>query len=130
MADIDLAILADIESSGNPLALNEHSGAMGLYQIMPKGKKGALDEWNQYHPKEQYRDDDLYDKDINTKIASWYIGERIPKMLKYFKHPDTLENRLTAYNAGISRVGCEIPKETQDYINKYKTRQMNRWNIE
>jgi len=129
MADIDMDILSGIESSGNPLAVNSESGAIGLYQIMPKGKKGALDEWNMYHPKEQHSDDDLYDKAINSKIAFWYMNDRIPKMLKYYKHEDTPDNRLIAYNAGISRVGGKLPDETTQYLKKYKTALLEGWKI-
>ena len=129
MADINMDVIAQIESSGNPLAVNKTSGAIGLHQIMPKGKKGALDEWNNFHPKERHNNEDLYDKNVNSKIAHWYMNDRIPKMLKHFKHQDTPENRLIAYNAGISRVGKKHPKESSDYIKKYNTAQLKNWKL-
>lgn len=116
--EIDLKIIAQIESSGNPLAHNVRSGARGLHQIT----KICLEEWNNYHPRQRRVVSDLFDAKINTKIASWYINERIPQMLRHYKKADTTENRLIAYNAGISYVvsGKKLPTETVNYIKKYK----------
>jgi len=126
MADlVNMDIVSGIESSGDPNAYNEASGATGLNQITPI----CLKEWNNYHPDKKYKQDHLFNPQINTEVAHWYMNKRIPQMLKYFKHPDTLENRLTAYNAGISRVGRNLPKETVDYINKYKSAKLQKWDL-
>lgn len=118
---IDMLKIRQIESSNDPSAVNPRTGAIGFYQIMPKGKRGALDEWNQFHPKQTYQDKDLYEPNINYNIANWYMNKRIPQMLKHYKIPDTLENRLASYNFGIGNVksGKELPTETTNYIRKY-----------
>jgi len=118
-AGVDLNKIMIIESSGNPLAYNVTSGAIGLFQITPI----CLKEWNNYHKTQQYKSKDLYSAEINTKIAKWYLNKRIPQMLKYFKKEVSLENILISYNAGINYVvtGKKLPKETRKYIIKYKS---------
>jgi hypothetical protein len=63
---------------------------------------------------------------IKAKIvANWYMNKRIPQMLKHYKRKDTIENRLWCYNAGIGMLLKGIkPKETKEYINKYKALQL------
>jgi len=119
MSDINMKIIESIESGGNPNAINKKSGAMGLFQIMPNG---ALAEWNNFNPKEQYSDRDLFNPEVSTKIASWYMNKRIPSMLKTYKIPDTIDNRLIAYNFGIGNLksGKPLPSETINYLKKYK----------
>jgi len=119
MPDIDFEKIMMIESSGNPKAYNKKSQARGLYQITPI----VLREWNQYHPRMKFKDNDLFNKQVNTHIAKWYLTKRIPQMLKVYKLPLTIENILISYNAGISKtIKGKIPKETQEYINKYKAK--------
>ena len=91
---IDLAKISRIESSNNPKAYNKRSKATGLYQITPI----CLKEYNNFHKEKQYSMKDLYDKDINEAIAGWYLNVRISQMLRYYDKPDTIENRLIAYN--------------------------------
>jgi len=115
--EIDLSVISTIESSNNPYAYNPKTEARGLFQITPI----CLREWNNFHPNEQYSLDDLFDPQINTKIAKWYLTRRIPQMLRYYKKPVTIENILICYNAGIKYVlKGEIPEETRKYIEKYK----------
>jgi len=123
MPKINLEIIKQIESSGKPEAFNEVSKARGLYQITPI----VLKEWNNFFPKGKYSEDDLFNPEINEKIASWYINDRIPSMLKYFKKPVTLDNVLISYNAGIDYVvhNRNLPKETNDYISKYNNLSLN-----
>jgi hypothetical protein len=54
------------------------------------------------------------------------MNTRIPQMLKAYKIPDTIDNRLISYNAGIKV--CKdyhrgkikrLPRETVNYITKY-----------
>lgn len=40
--DINMNTIAQIESSGNPLAYNERTKATGLYQIAPIGQCGKI----------------------------------------------------------------------------------------
>lgn len=101
------------ESSGNPNAVSP-AGARGLMQIMPV----VLKEYNTFN-KANYTIEDLFNPEINKNIGSWYLNDRIPQMLKYYKIPNTVENRLHAYNAGIGNLLKGIkPKETANYINR------------
>ena len=90
--DVDLNIIAKIESNNNPLAYNKRSGCIGLCQINPKG---ALADWNNSFAI-KYRPKDLCNGWINRRIADWYINTRIPLYLKRLHKPDTLDNRLIA----------------------------------
>lgn len=116
--EIDMDKIKMIESSGNPKAHNKKDDSRGLYQITPV----VLKEWNNFHPAEQYTSTDLWSATINFKIADWYMSKRIPQMLKHFKAKDTIENRLIAYNAGISYVvhSKPLPTITKLYLKKYK----------
>jgi soluble lytic murein transglycosylase-like protein len=115
-SEVDMNKIYSIESSNNPQAHNKTSNAKGLGQITPI----VLKEWNNFHPKDRHSDGDLFNADTNKKIASWYMNKRIPQMLKAKGLKDTPENRLVAYNAGISKVGKILPRETANYIKKYK----------
>lgn len=114
---LNMERIKSIESSGNIFAYNKSSGARGLYQITPI----VLKEYNNFH-KEKYSKQDLFKADVNEKIARWYINKRIPQMLKYYNRDLSIENILISYNAGISYVvsGKKLPKETKEYIRKYK----------
>lgn len=115
---IKMDLVKKIESSGNPMAHNQKSGARGLYQITPI----CLKEWNQFHQKEQYELKDLFRMDVNEKIARWYLEVRIPQILKYFGKPVTTRNILISYNAGVDYVvkNRKLKKETVDYLIKYE----------
>ena len=117
-AEIDMNIIAQIESNCNPYAFNKSSGAIGLLQIT----KPVVDEFNQRYSKKElyYEMEELYQIDVNWKIGSWYMNTRIPQMLKHYKIEDTIDNRLWAYNAGIGNVvkGRKV-LETINYIKKY-----------
>ncbi len=113
---IDMAKIAQIESSGNPMAFNKGSKARGLHQITPI----VLKEWNQMFPKSQYSLDQLFNPEVNTQIANWYMHVRIPQMLNAYGMPLTVDNVLGSYNAGIGNIKKGIvPLETQNYIKKY-----------
>ena len=117
--EIDINAIIQIESSGNPLAYNKRSQARGLMQITPI----CLDDYNGNGGVIfSVRTEELFDPKINIMIGKWYLNYRIPQMLNYYGYPDTIENRLIAYNAGISFVvkGWALPKETRDYIKKYR----------
>lgn len=116
--EVNMSRIAMIESNGNPLAWNKAEDGRGLFQVNPI----CLREWNNFHPRDQHTPDDLFRAHVNAKIADWYINRRIPAMIKHYGKPDTIENRIIAYNAGISYVvnGKEIPQITKNYIKKYR----------
>ena len=114
--EVDLKIIAKIESAFNPLVYNPKTQAIGLYQITPI----VLKEYNQFN-KTNYTQKDLINPVINEKIARWYLFVRIPQMLKYYKKEVNLRNILVAYNAGIKAViKGYLPKETKEYLRKYE----------
>ncbi len=111
---INLAVIAKIESGGNPQAISK-AGAVGLYQIMPC----VLQEYNARYNLRLSKND-LYNPEVNTKIASWYLSNRIPQMLRYYKKEVSVKNVLWAYNAGIGNVvKGRLPLETKNYLIKY-----------
>jgi len=118
-AEVDLSIIATIESSNNPSAVSFRGAkyGRGLYQI----SEVCLTDWNNFNPRKQYTAEQLFDPAINREIAEWYLSKRIPQMLRHYRIPVTLENILHAYNAGIGRVRQGImPEETRKYIRRYK----------
>ena len=118
---VNLSKIKMIESSGNPNAYNEKTEAIGLYQITPV----CLKEWNNYHPKEHYTKNDLYNPEINEKIAKWYLNIRIPEMLKYYGYKITVENIIICYDWGIGNFikwkkgKKKLPEETKNYLREY-----------
>jgi soluble lytic murein transglycosylase-like protein len=115
--EIDLNIIAKIESGNDPMAYNSRTQARGLCQITPICLKDFT-KMNDYW----YSDPDyLFNPAFNCKVADWYMNKRIPQLLKHYNLSDTLENRLIAYNAGIRAVvKGYCPRETRNYITKYK----------
>jgi hypothetical protein len=114
---INLDAIREIESSGVVVAYNKKSQARGSYQITPI----VLKSWNQRHPKEKYTGQDLFIHEINEKIASWYLSERIPEILRANRIPVNVENLLISYNAGwtYTKGKKKLPQETRGYIQKY-----------
>jgi hypothetical protein len=113
---INLEKVKAIESSGDPYAYNNRTQATGLFQITPV----ALKDWNQLHPKEQYGQQWLFDENVNTKIASWYLYKRIPQMLQSFGLPVTQDNILRAYHDGVGNVAKGYTSSAgKDYLRKY-----------
>jgi len=121
--EVDMYVIAQIESSGNSQAYNEGSGAIGLCQItaiVAQEYRELVDA--------SFEDSKLWDPVVNKHVGDWYMNIRIPRMLKYFHIKDTLHNRLRAYNWGIGNlvkyhraVGLyRMPKETSRYIIKYE----------
>ena len=111
---VNMEAIRYIESRGNPQAVGE-SGEIGLYQIMPI----TLKSYNQRH-EVNYTKSDLFTPEINEKIASWYLEQRIPEMLRYYGLKTSIKNILWAYNAGISRVREGVmPEVTKQYIEQY-----------
>ena len=123
--EVNLDIIAKIESSNNPLAYNEKTQATGLYQITPvclaEFKKFCDWGFSKWQFK-QFTMESMFDEYHNWIVAKWYLLDRIPQMLRHFNKPVTLENILICYNAGINYVVKELPlpRETHNYIKKYK----------
>ena len=114
---INLDKVISMESSGNPQAFNVGSQAKGLGQITPI----ALRDWNQMNPQDQYSPNQLYDPQINQKIAYWMLTERLPQQLRSKGVPVTLETVLQAYHDGAGNVAAgRIGPEGRGYIPKYK----------
>jgi hypothetical protein len=114
---IDLSIIAKIESSGNVRAINlKDGGSRGIYQIHPV----CLADYNKLN-NTKIKPDSLFIKDINEKIAKWMFEVRIPQLLRHYGYKVTTYNKLVSYNAGITYViyKKKIPKSTLSYIEKY-----------
>ena len=126
-------IVIQIESGGNPYAISK-DGCLGLMQISPI----VLKEYNEnqwvtlsYYPDghwaerrrngDDYKWADLYNPEINIIIGTWYLKRIWFHYLPHYKIPQTIENLLWVYNAGIGNLVKGImPKETKNYIKKYK----------
>lgn len=114
--NIDLSIIAKIESNNNPLAYNARSKAIGMYQITPI----CLKDYNTYHKGQEISYKGLLDPKKGYSVASWYLNIRIPQMLKTYHKVDTVYNRLWCYNAGIGQLQKGVlPNETKQYIKNY-----------
>jgi soluble lytic murein transglycosylase-like protein len=115
---VKIGRIIKIESSGNPNAYNPGSGARGLCQITAI----CLKEWNNFHPAQKYSANQLFNPEINMKIAEWYLNVRIPQMLKHYGKEVNIKNIIICYNAGINYVinrNKPLKKETADYLMKY-----------
>lgn len=114
---IDLDVIAQIESSQKAGAYNARSGATGMYQIT----EIALKDYNQ-QTGEAYTLRDMYDPVLARKVADWTFHVRYPQFFKKMQVEDSLENRIIAWNAGISHVRYkkDLPAETRNYISKYQ----------
>ena len=117
---INMNIIAQIESSNNPDAYNEVSGATGKYQIT----NICLADFNMYH-NNKYTLKDMFNQGRCYEVAFWYLNKRIPQMLKHYGLKITIDNILICYNFGIGHLvnGDKLPKETRNYIKRYKERQ-------
>lgn len=126
--DIDMDAIIQIESGGNPNAYNKHSGAIGLCQITPvvfEDYNIWRNECGKIYLSKKY----LYVASMNKSIGNWYMNYRIPQLLKYYHIKDNIITRIACYNWGIGNVvkwhkrGAkfgQLPKETRNYILKYK----------
>jgi soluble lytic murein transglycosylase-like protein len=120
--EINIPVIIQIESSGNPYAISK-DGCIGLMQI----SQSVIDEFNERYSKQEYYyvKGELFDYCNNVKIGSWYIQQRIPQMLNRIGIPDTVDNRIIAYNWGIGNLykyfkgEKHLPRETLNYIKKY-----------
>lgn len=110
--DVYLSYIRQIESSNCKNMIGDNGQAVGCYQL----HKGVVIDYNKKH-KTQYTHAQMLDPNISMHVANWYLNTEIPRLLKHYGKPDTLENRLTAYNQGIGNV--IKGKRAIVYINKY-----------
>ncbi len=117
---VNMDIIKQIESSGNPYAYNLISHAKGLYQITPICLQ-EYNDWLEGTGRTPIKEKELFDPQINEMVADWYINFWIPHALADYHKPYTIENTLIAYNAGIRAVvKGYCPKETRQYVKRYK----------
>ena len=124
--NMNLDKIVMIESSGGKNNWNSESKARGPFQFVENTwnecvKKMGKD-WNWWN--------DSMDMDKSRQVADFYLNDRIPYMLNYYKIPDNIETRIGAYDWGIGYLRKAwdkyqdnwleyAPTETQDYVRKY-----------
>lgn len=123
--DINMDVIAQIESSGNPLAYNMESGAVGLYQIT----QDVIIDWGRrYISNMNYNLNDMYEPEKSQEVANWYFNIKIPEYLREFRIRNTIQNRIICWNWGIGKLvrwyrhgshWNKLPVETRRYIRKY-----------
>lgn len=119
---IDINKIIQIESSGNPNAVNEKSGAIGLMQIT----QSALNDYNKMavrYNKQVFCLSEMINPNFNKIVGDWYINERIPAMIQFYKIPDCDFFRIITYNWGIGHLVDwydTLPSETRKYLQKYE----------
>lgn len=120
-AEIDMSVIATIESSNNPNAYNESENSIGLYGI----RLGALRDYNMAHIRGGFSHEEMYNPAFAYKVAYWYFNVAIPRYLKNWNIEDTTDHRIIAYNFGIGNLRKylagekELPQITKNYIKKY-----------
>lgn len=132
IVDINMDVIADIESLNEPLAVN--GGHVGLYQLS-QGVVSEYDKVMDYYycgsdctTLKHYELNDMYNSKDAHEVANWYFNIKIPGYLKEYNIPDTITSRIIAWNWGIGhlrkwyRSGShwnKLPAETRNYIKKY-----------
>jgi len=107
--------IIEVESSANPNAINEESGAVGLMQILPSTAKQPGFKTKAIDP------DDLTNPNINIEFGTQYING----LTDYYN--GNQRHALAAYNYGAGNINkwleetggdeSKLPKETRDYLN-------------
>ncbi len=117
-----LSALIDTESSNDPNAFNEKSGARGLTQL----RQIAWDDLVEHFPERYAGLDfkrDMFKPEIAIQAGRDYITI-IRRYLRNYGMPETMDNILAAYNWGIGNLrkqGLEnAPQQTKDYIEKIR----------
>ena len=114
--EVDLSIIATIESGNNHLAYNKGSGACGMYQFTPIA---WLDVQRNFPELAKYPFSYAYEPRVAKLFAKAYFI-LIDRYLAHFGLKTSLSNRLACYNQGIglTRKGI-LSKESKNYIAKY-----------
>ncbi len=117
LLEIDLHVIAQIESSGNPNAYNPSSKATGLYQITPI----CLKDFNLNARSGHFSLEEMKDPNKAKIVASWYFFKRLPGLIQHLGYESNEETLLIGYNCGPKCVKRQkLPKQTQDYLKKYR----------
>ena len=115
--EIDLSIIAQVESSNNPMAIS-FKGAKygrGLMQI----SEIALLDYN-IENNAAVAPEELFIPEVVQMVARWMFEVRLPQLLRNIGISATVDNLLFAYSAGVGNVKRGImPEETRKYIEKY-----------
>jgi hypothetical protein len=115
VSPILLEAMIHVESRGTETARGK-AGEIGLLQLLPSG---ALAEYEQ---RIKMPVSDPFDAHTNILVGAWYLGVRIPEMFRKFGIPDSLENRIMAYNCGVGNLLHQrIPQTTKDYLRDVKS---------
>ena len=113
---IDMNRIAQIESSNNPNVGTNSAGATGLHQVRPI----ALQQYNNYNPNNQFTQKELNNPDVSWQVANYLYNKDIPRQLKTFGIPDTVENRIYAYHDGPTNLKNGTTSAAADaYIKQY-----------
>lgn len=129
---IDINKIIFIESSGRANAVSG-KGASGLMQVMPATWGEIVNKLGHGRDPAWTFEKGKFDREKNIAVGGYYMNVEIPRLLKSFGVPDTVETRLAAYNWGIkgvkdaySKLGDQwltaAPMETQSYVRKYISR--------
>ncbi|MCD6435561.1 MAG: hypothetical protein J7L15_04165 [Clostridiales bacterium] len=126
--NINLDKIWEIESSRgtDPRMGMNNKKARGHYQFL----KPTWDECVSKMGKDWNWWDGAMDYNKSTQVADFYLNKRIPEMLKYYDIPDSVDNRIGAYDWGIGKMlkvwkkykenwKSKVPLETTEYIQKY-----------
>lgn len=106
----------DVESAGNPRAVNPRTGASGLMQIMPET---AAQPGFSVQP---MRWDQRFDKAENQRFGTDYLGAMLSR------YNGDLDRSLAAYNWGPGNADRwdgdpqSLPRETRGYIRQVRER--------
>ncbi len=126
-AEINLDVIKQIESSGNPNAVSFRGAkyGRGLYQI----SEIALKDYNRMAQNgAEIAPEQLFDPELNYTIAKWYIAQ-IKRYLTHYGIPVNKVNIIASWNWGIGNVRRwhkagskfeDLPRETRNFIIKYR----------
>lgn len=115
--EVNLSIIAQIESSGRASAVGDGGKSLGKFQL----SSAVFSDYNKANKTRLNARSCALDALCSEAVADWYLHTRIPQMLSAYKVPVTVSNILVAYNAGIksAKLG-RIPPVTKNYLIKYK----------
>lgn len=123
-SEINLAAIAQIESSNGINIYNPRTQAIGMYQV----RLPAVRDFNRHNPTKQIKTiNHLVDR--NEMVARWYFGH-IKKMLKASGVPHDVTYICASYNLGVGKVirwhragaqWSKLPRETRLYVLRYKS---------
>lgn len=103
--DVFYLALTFIESSWNPEALNQSSGALGLIQAMPEGSCGFVDEANRLLGYRKYDNLSRTDPEANRQMFD---------IVNYYRNPGLdFEYAIQLHNPGAD------PSYSRNIMNKY-----------